>query len=282
MTIDPEVQFLVQLACLLEVSAPKPGNVSPTTGFGDARFEHYLASAAAIGPVLGSAGGRGVGDTIREAVRATRAHVKVNTNLGLILVLAPLAKAAATHRGPLRDGVREVLRDLSVADAVQAYAAIREAEPGGLGSVAEQDVRDEPSVTLREAMALAGDRDSIAREYVTDFAITFELAAPAVLAARRSGLGWMDAIVQSYLEVLAEVPDTLIARKSGRPAAEKLSRAAGEVLEAGGVRTEAGRRAVAALDRDLRDPRNQRNPGTTADLMAAAAFVVLTENGEPI
>lgn len=282
MMIDPDIQVAAQLACLFEISAPKPGNVTPTANFGDARFEHYLASAAAIGPPLAAAGSRGLGTTIRAAVLATRAYTTVNTNLGLILVLAPLAKAATTRRSPLRDGVREVLGGLSVTDAVETYAAIREAQPGGLGTVAEQDVRDEPGVTLREAMALAADRDSIAREYVTDFAITFEMAAPALAAARRSALGWWDAIVQTYLEVLAVVPDTLIARKSGRRTAEAVSRAAGEALAAGGVRTEAGRRAVAALDSDLRDPRNVRNPGTTADLMAAALFVVFREYGEPI
>lgn len=284
MMIDPDIQAAAQLACLFEISAPKPGNVTPTADFGDARFEHYLASAAAIGPALAGAGGRGLGATIRAAVRATRAYAEVNTNLGLILVLAPLAKAAAaSRRSPLRDRLGVVLERLSVADAVETYAAIREAQPGGLGTVAEQDVRDEPSVTLREAMALAADRDSIAREYVTDFAITFEMAAPALLAARRSGMGWWDAIVQTYLEVLAAVPDTLIARKSGGSAAEAVSRAAGEVLAAGGVYTEAGRRAVAALDRDLRDhSHNVRNPGTTADLMAAALFVVFREYGEPI
>ena len=282
MRIDADVQVAVQLACLLEVAAAKPGNVTPTSSFGDARYEHYLASAAAIGPPLAAVDGGGLGATIRAAVRATRACVKVNTNVGLILVLAPLARAAATHRSPLPDAVRDVLGDLSVADAIETYAAIREARPGGLGAVAEQDVRGEPSVTLREAMALAADRDSIAREYVTDFAITFEMAAPALVAARRAGMGWMDAVVQSYLEVLAEVPDTLIARKAGREAAEAVSRAAGEALAAGGVGTEAGRRAVAALDRELRDPRNTRNPGTTADLTAAALFVVLREHGEPI
>lgn len=278
---DPEIGVRAQIACLLEVSAPKPGNVTPWSGFHDSRLEHYLASAAAIGPPLAGAGGRGVGATIRAAVRDTRKYVAVNTNLGIILLLAPLAKAAAAaQRSALRESLRDVLAGLSVEDAVETYAAIRHASPGGLGVVPEQDVRQEPTLTLREVMAHAADRDTIAREYVTDFAITFARAAPVLLAARRSGLSWSDAIVQAYLEVLAETPDTLIARKLGRAAAEEVSRAAAEVLAAGGVRTKEGRRAVKELDRELRDPRNTRNPGTTADLTAAAVFVVLTECGE--
>lgn len=280
MTYDPEIAVTVQIACLLEVTAPKPGNVHPSSGFGDARFEHYLASAAAIGPAMAAAGGRGVGATIHAAVRETRKHVAVNTNLGIILLLAPLAKAAAALGGPLRRRLANVLAGLSVKDAEEAYAAIREAAPAGLGALPEQDVRERPTVTLRAAMALAADRDTIASEYVTDFGTTFEKAAPSLVAARRSGLGWSEAVVQAYLDVLAEVPDTLIARKLGKAVAQQVSHAAREALAAGGVETEEGRRAIALLDRELRDPQNERNPGTTADLMAAALFVVLTESGE--
>ncbi len=276
----PDIGVTAQIACLLEVSAPKPGNVAPSSGFDDAGLEHYLASAAAIGPPLAAGGGPGVGATIRAAVHETRKYVTVNTNLGIILLLAPLAKAAAACHRPLRISLGDVLARLTLEDAVEAYAAIREAGPGGLGIVQEQDVGQEPSVTLREAMALAADRDSIASEYVSDFAITFEKAAPALLAARWSGLGWSDAIVQAYLEVLADVPDTLIARKLGCAVAAEVSRSASDLVAMGGVRTEDGRRAVRAFDRALRTRSNERNPGTTADLMAAATFVLLMECGE--
>lgn len=276
----PDIGVTAQIACFLEVTAPKPGNVTPSSGFDEAHLEHYLASAAAIGPPLAAAGVRGVGATIRAAVHETRKYVAVNTNLGIILLLAPLAKAAAADRRSLRNRLANVLACLTREDAVEAYAAIREAEPGGLSVVPEQDVGQEPTVTLREAMALAADRDTIASEYVSDFAITFEKVAPALLAERRSGLGWSDAILQAYLEVLATVPDTLIARKLGRAAAEEVSCAAAKVVALGGARTQAGRRAVAAFDQTLREGGNKRNPGTTADLMAAATFVVLTESAE--
>ncbi len=279
---ETEIAGAVQLACLLEVSAPKPGNVSPLFGFADARFEHYLASAVAIGPPMAPAGSQSVGATIRAAVRDTRRYVASNVNLGIILLLAPLAKAAAAGGRPLRESLTAVLAALTVQDAVDAYAAIREASPGGLGEAPSQDLRQEPTVTLREAMALAADRDTIAREYVTDFAITFGETAPTLLAARRSGLGWPDAIVQTYLQLLAQVEDTLIARKLGRGAAQEVSRAASEVVGLGGVRTDEGRRAIVEFDRTLRDPKNERNPGTTADMIAAATFVVLTECGEPL
>jgi len=279
--LDPEeVTAAAQLACLLEASAPKPGNVTPTAGFHDARYEDYLASAIAIGPAIGAAGERPLGATIRAAVAATRRAVPANTNLGIVLLFAPLARAALQPGGePLRTRLAPVLATTTVLDAREAYAAIRLASPGGLGRTVEQDVACEPTVTLRDAMALAAERDAIAREYLTDFATTFEVGHPALRRARAAGLGWSDATLETYLTLLAAAPDTHVARKLGAAVAADVQGRARIVLERGGVRTPAGRDAIAALDGDLRDPRNTRNPGATADLTAAALFVALLEDG---
>ena len=274
-----EVAAAAQLACLLEVSAPKPGNVSPARHFHDTRYEDFLVSAVAIGPALARAGTRPLGSTIREAVDATARWARSNTNLGIVLLLAPLARAAVRRQGALREAVRDVLAATTVADAAEVYAAIRRARPGGLGAAASEDVAAPPSVTLRAAMGLAAGRDSVAREYVTDFAITFEIGAPALRAAREAGLDWSDAVVEAYVRLLSAVPDTHIARKLGHAAAEAVSSGARDVEHAGGVRTEAGRRALAALDAELRGPENRLNPGTTADLACAAVFVVILEDG---
>jgi triphosphoribosyl-dephospho-CoA synthase len=277
MSAREDVAAAGQLACLLEVSAPKPGNVSPGRHFHDTRFEDFLASAVAIGPALAGAGDHELGATILAAVEATARWTRSNTNLGIILLLAPLARAALTGSGSLHDDVRETLAGTTVADAAQVYAAIRRARPGGLGAAATEDVAATPTVTLREAMALAAERDSVAREYATGFDITFGIGAPALRRARASGLDWADSVVETYLRLLAEVPDTHIARKLGRAAAEAVSRSARQVVEAGGGRTEEGRRALAALDAELRDPANRHNPGTTADLTCAALYVVILE-----
>ncbi|MBA3258947.1 MAG: triphosphoribosyl-dephospho-CoA synthase, partial [Gemmatimonadales bacterium] len=177
-----EVAAAAQLACLLEVSAPKPGNISPGRDFHDTRYEDFLASAVAIGPALAAAGERPLGATIRAAVEATGRWTRSNTNLGMVLLLAPLARAARPEGGSLRQRITRVLADTTVADAEETYAAIRRARPGGLGHSAAEDVAAAPTVTLREAMALAAGRDTIAREYVTDFAVTFEVGAPSLRA----------------------------------------------------------------------------------------------------
>jgi triphosphoribosyl-dephospho-CoA synthase len=235
-----------------------------------------LRSGIALGPELGRAGERGVGETVLASVRASRDVAGANTNLGIALLLGPLARAALGG-GPLRERLGDALRALTVDDARDAYAAIRLAGAGGLEERVEHDVRDEPRVTLREAMAAAAQRDTIASEYVTDHAVTFELGLPALSGALGDGLRPRDAIVEVALRVLAAVPDTLIARKHGPEAADRVAAGARQVLTAGGVRSARGRTALAGFDASLRQDGNALNPGTTADLVTAVLFVALLE-----
>jgi len=292
-----DVASAAQLACLLEASAPKPGNVSPGRHFADARYEDFLASAVAIGGPLANAGNRSVGATVRLAVEATAQWTRSNTNLGIVLLLTPIARAAALGKGvvplfreadekkgydpfsDLRDALRRVLDDTTVADARDVYAAIRRAAPGGLGRAESQDVASEPTVTLLEAMRLAADRDAVAREYATAYDITFGTGAPALDRARSAGLSWDDAIVETFLTLLAANPDTHVSRRGGAALAAEISKQAGGALVSGGVRSASGRRAIDDMDRLMRDSRNTANPGTTADLTAAAIFVVLLGGG---
>jgi triphosphoribosyl-dephospho-CoA synthase len=279
MITPAEVAAAGQLACLLEVSAPKPGNVSPDHHFHDTRYEDFLASAVAIGPALAQVHTVTLGQTIRRAVEDTLRWTRSNTNLGIVLLLAPLARAALMSGATLRERTARVLGETTIDDAVEVYAAIRQARPGGLGRSAAEDVAGRPTVTLREAMALAAERDLVAQEYVTDFQITFESGVPTLSKARAEGLSWTDAAVETHLALLESRPDTHIARKLGLAEAEAVSRRAGEVRAAGGTRSAAGRQSLAQLDKELRDSRNRRNPGSTADLTCASLFVVILEGG---
>jgi triphosphoribosyl-dephospho-CoA synthase len=273
-----EVVRAAQLACVLEASAEKPGNITPSHDFDDTSYEDMLRSGIALGTQLGRAGERGVGETVMAAVRASRDAAGANTNLGIALLLAPLARAALTPSDRLlRERLGEVLGALTVEDARDAYTAIRLADAGGLEEPVEHDVRDEPRVTLREAMASAAQRDTIASEYVTDHAVTFELGLPVLADALGDGLRAREAIVELALRLLADVPDTLIARKRGADAAGRVAAGAREVLTAGGVRSAGGRTALAGFDASLREDGNALNPGTTADLVTAVLFVALLE-----
>lgn len=274
------IALAATLACLLEASAEKVGNVTPSRGFADARFEDFVVSAFALGPAIAGATPRGVGRAIHRAVQRTRRVTRTNTNLGMALLLAPIAAAwRSAGAGGWRRRLPAVVRGLSVADARWAYRAIRLASPGGLGRSRAADVSQSPTVTLRRAMAIAASRDSVAAEYASDFAITLRVALPALRRALARGLSVLDAIVQAHLEVMARVPDTLIARKAGVATAESVAAKARAALQAGGMRSARGRVAVRRLDRSLRDRSHRLNPGTSADLIAAALFVWLLEAG---
>jgi triphosphoribosyl-dephospho-CoA synthase len=245
--------------------------------FWDARYVDFMASAVAIGPALRDAARKSVGETILRAVRDTKRFVSTNTNLGMLLLLVPLAKAAGKpHPRRLRAAVAEVLRALTVDDARHAFEAIRLAAPGGLGDSDVHDVHAaEVRVTLLEAMRAAQGRDAVAREYVTDFEITFGTGYAALCRFLEEGRRFADAIVQTALTILARVPDTLIVRKEGLSTARAVSRQAAQVLEAGGAFSPPGREALEAFDRSIRDEEHRLTPGTTADLTTASIFVLL-------
>jgi triphosphoribosyl-dephospho-CoA synthase len=291
MKIGMEIAQLAQMACIWEACASKPGNVNRRHDFTDASLEDFLLSAIAIGPAFEHAAHFGVGETIWEAAASTCRLSRSNTNLGVILLFVPLIKACLRIAGSfgaqalkkadpasIRKSLSDVLGALTVEDARHAYSAIRMAQPGGLGRVSQSDVAEEPSITLLQAMNLAQKRDSIAREYATDYVITFEIGLPALNEAVSKADGFSRAIVQAFLEVLSRVPDTLITRKRGIESARRVSRMAKEVLKHGGVFTSKGRAELKRMDRELRDKTHNLNPGTTADLTAAAIFLYLLQN----
>ena len=264
-----------QTACIWEAVARKVGNVHRRADFADTGLTDFLLSAAAAARVFDAAAVNPVGLTVELATRATREAVGQNTNLGIILALAPLA--AAPRAVPLRGAVREVLDGLTVDDAARAYHAIRLANPGGLGTAAEQDVRQRPTIDLREAMALAADRDLIARQYANGFADVLDFGVPELTGALARTGSVEAAVVECHLRWLARFPDSLIARKCGLAVAEDVGRRASDVL-ALGLQTAEGRHAGRELDAHLRSDGNRLNPGTSADLVAASLFVVLRED----
>lgn len=270
-----EVGLAANLACILEATARKPGNVHRSLDFTDLSYVDFLVAAAAIARPMASARSVGLGRTILEAVEAARSVVSTNANLGIVLLLAPLAKADR----PDRQAVAQVLRETTVDDARLAYQAIRRAAPGGLGSVSDQDVRAEPTVNLREAMALAADRDAVARQYVHDFADVFQARE---LVGRLRGQEWPieTIIIFVFMDLLSRLPDTLIERKLGPVAAREASGRASAVLEAGWPGS--ARDRLAEFDAWLRADGHRRNPGATADLVAAALFLALLDGTIPL
>jgi triphosphoribosyl-dephospho-CoA synthase len=193
----------------------------------------------------------------------------------MLLLLAPLAKAAA--EGDLRDALPGVLAQTSIDDAEEVFRVIRLVNPGGLGRASQQDVREQPTLSLREAMALARDRDLIARQYANGFQEVLQDGVPALQRGLGHSTTLEGAIIACYVHLLSLYPDSLIARKCGLEVAEEASRRASQVLDAGWPETAAGYTAIDDFDAWLRADGHRRNPGTTADLVAACLFVALRE-----
>jgi triphosphoribosyl-dephospho-CoA synthase len=273
----PGIRESIETACAMETLARKPGNVHPEREFEDLGVADLLLAGLAAAPILAGARALGVGRAIRDAARASREVSRSNANLGVVLLLAPLA-ASDGEAGPKRSAVAATLEALSVEDARFAYEAIREAQPGGLGQVEREDVREAPTVGLLEAMRLAADRDAVARQYATGFAEVFDLGAEALAAAVHGGCGLEEAVVWCHLLWMARRPDTLIERKCGESAARESQRRAVEVLKGLGPAPSPGfldSRDVESLDAWLRADGNRRNPGASADLVAASLYVAL-------
>ena len=207
----------------------KAGNVHRFADFEDVTYLDFVLSAAAIGPVLAQAAEKRVGATILSCVQATREVVRTNTNLGIILLFAPLATVSPEEK--LRDGICRILAELDVEDARLTYEAIRLAKPGGLKQVAEQDIRAQPTGNLRDVMALAADRDLIALQYANGFAELFDDGVPTLERELTASQSWETAIIRTHMQMMARYPDTLIARKCGIDEAKEAARGAQHVLD---------------------------------------------------
>lgn len=275
----------IRVACVAEAAAPKVGNVHPQAAFDDCDFAAFCAAAEAIAPILAAPmcgdGGDSradqlpLGRRVLQAVTATRGVTSANVNLGIILLIAPLAE------GGDREGTARVLAGLTPADGADVFRAIRLANPGGVRPLQEErstaaepagkqwDVtaESESPIDLVTAMRAAADRDRIARQYATDFADFFENVVPPVREELQCGEEIGEAIVRAQLRLMAAERDTLIERKCGAEIAEQARRRAAGCC---GPSWAPERRRE--LDRWLRSEGNRRNPGTTADLIAATLF----------
>jgi triphosphoribosyl-dephospho-CoA synthase len=273
-----------EAACVLEATAHKAGNVHPDAAFRDMHVRDFYRSAAAVRWAIDMMPDASVGELIEASWAATRRVVSVNTNLGILLLFAPLVVAwrrlmwggaageqvVALWLGELP----RVLQQLNQADADCVFRTIAAAKPGGLGQVNRGDVREVPQVSLMEAMEMAEGRDRIAWQYTHRFEELFRLSN-WIEDKRGLGEAWGPLIVDLQLMLLSTAHDSLIARKNGLQVADEVMQRAAQVL----AKKESGdthwHEAWIDLDRWLRADGNRRNPGTTADLIAAALMIAL-------
>ena len=264
------------MAAMLEVSAPKPGNVSPFHSKGKTRFEHFIASASAIAPVMGriATGGFSLGQGIFHAVnRSMSAQKGGNVHLGVILLFAPISSAAGISESldlaSLRREIGEVIDSAGYQDTVYVFNAIKYAEPSGIQKEVFTEKELEQIIgrekRLKEWMKDGEEHNLIAREYARDFEISFETALPTLLNTYREGHDIFRSIVTSFITVLSRYEDSLILGKFGKEAAEDVRNRAKKVLR------DLSDESLRDFDIYLRE--KGMNPGTSADIVASALYI---------
>lgn len=270
---DRDIAAAFLAACRAELQALKPGNVHIHAGGHGMDIDHFERAATAAAPYIANPK-LSVGQRILKATDASYAATKTNVNLGIVLLCAPLAKAASEIDAGmgLRRRLAVILAMLDSDDADAAFAAIRLANPAGLGNVAQGDVRNsQAGLTLIEAMFLAQDRDRIARAYVTAYEDIFDFALPILIEARHNGVEDHLAITTLHMSLLAAFPDSHIARKHGPSAATAVQTEAHNMraLWFPGISSNSMK---TLMDFDAHLKSKGLNPGTTADFVVATLF----------
>lgn len=278
MITPKQLQTAYQQACEVELQAFKPGNVSVYSAGHGMTVEDFRRSAA-VSAVAITQPDYSLGEKIYYAIQATRAEVGCNTNLGIVLLCAPLLTAAtvAVKKGlSLRLALDQVLATTTVDDADWVFKAICLASPAGLGESQQQDVKHTAQVTLTEAMALAQARDRIALQYVTGFKDIFDFAIVRYNEAFNCFFDGSWAALSVYVALLSRYPDSHIERKYGCQHHHWVSE---QMVTLEQALTQATRLELVALlhqvDADFKS--KNINPGTTADMTVATLLVTFLD-----
>jgi triphosphoribosyl-dephospho-CoA synthase len=284
-----------------------------TTGFEGTRYEHFLASAVATTPWFKLAAEHGIAVS-REEIKVSDVRVGQiirncvldinswqyggNTLLGTVILVSPIAVAAGMTNAmkenileihQLRQNLKRVIESTKSEDAVDVYEAIRIAKPSGLGKAPELDVNDsnsvnrivKESITLYQVFKIASPYDRVCSEWINNYPLTFQVAYPYLMEQISDSKDLNKAIIHTFLKVLGEYPDTFIARKIGIEKAKEVSVKASKILELGGLETSPGRKSLHEFDLELRRSSNDLNPGTTADIVAAALALCILNGYRP-
>ena len=261
-------------ACTTEVAAPKPGNVNNFSDGHGMSIQQFVDSAHAIGPILSNPK-LSIGEMILSAVRATRDVAGCNTNLGIIILFAPLCKAIQQTEqiDQLPEQLAVILDKLDINDAKKAYQAIRLAQAGGLGQSDQQDIDSDPTVTLKQAMYMAKDRDNIALQYSNNYQQIFQTSLVNLTKMINSGESVEWAISFAYLKLLASMPDSLICRKQGLECAKKVKKKAEYIVKKVNKNKSLSQLETDIILWDKELKQKAINPGTTADMAAATLLI---------
>lgn len=257
-------------ACMAELQALKPGNVHVFADGHGMTIYDFIKSADVSASSIAQAD-LTVGQRIFCAVEATQQAVGMNTNLGLVLLCAPLIQAALHRNGAqnFQQSLSNTLSQLTIDDAILAGQAIVLANPAGLGSANENDVNQTSTVTLLEMMRSAQSRDHIAWQYANDFSdvLEFGLMRYTEAMAKWQNQAW--ATTALYLGFMANQLDSHIIRKYGKTLASAVMIEAKEIEASYWATDNPKLVQQKLLDWDASLKIRKINPGTSADLTVA-------------
>lgn len=273
------IQNAYQTACLDELQALKPGNVHIFADGHDMDISHFISSAEASAPAICQSN-ISVGERIFEAVKQTQQAVNMNTNLGILLLCAPLVHTAMQFVGEskpevsvLRDSLQETLVNLSVEDGLAASKAIVLASPAGLGDRHELDVQARPQVSLLALMQAAQEDDRIALQYANGYTDLFEFGLEYLLSGLEQWERPAWATSWLYLNYLCAFRDTHLLRKYGDELADVVMTEAHALKQDWLQKGHPKYLKRALLDWDQSLKRRRLNPGTSADLTVTTLLI---------
>jgi len=279
MAISAKIAQAYRNACMVELEALKPGNVHVFADGHGMTIHDFIKSADASAAVIVQEN-LSVGERVFQSVKATQIAVGMNTNLGIILLCAPLIHAAL-HVNQISDGVNQnlqqrldlTLSQLTVKDATLTGQAIVLANPGGLGNSNVNDVHEPSSVSLLEMMASAQDKDRIAWQYANGFTDVFDFGLPHYNKAMHKWNNQAWATTALYLGFLARQLDSHVIRKYGEALAKEVMQEAIDLqsLYWATENPKLVQKHLLAWDASLK-ARNI-NPGTSADLTVVCLLV---------
>ena len=269
-----DLTTLVYDCFICDINALKPGNVGRHGAGHGMDCADFIKSAQVVTPILCNRR-LGLGKRILSSVEATLGAVHCNTNLGMVLLIAPIIRVfeQLVSPGDFQDLIKPTLMSLEQQEAQDIFAAIRLANPGGLGKVDKYDVNSPLDIDIYSAMDAAKERDLIALQYANGYREIVNLGIKCLqnYHNRWNSVEW--SVVACYLMYMASFPDSHIRRKHGIEIAEQVREKTIPVWErfADYDNPGAARGVLTMFDKELKE--SEINPGTCADLTVASLLL---------
>ena len=271
--IEKEIEKSYLHACHFDINCIKPGNVNIHTSHTDMTAEDFITSYTVTSKIIASPN-LSLGERIENSIIATKKDVKANTNLGIILLCSLFSQSLSLKKDTiLSEAIRDVVLNCEKLDLSKICNAITIANPGGLGTHEQYDVRSDINISLSELMQISSEYDQISRQYSLFFEDIFNFIIPNLHKSLSMIPDIKLAISYTFLKTLAKYPDSHISRKYGDKIAKKTSNEAYDLIKIldGDTRHESWGTNLMSLDKHFKMARV--NPGATADLLVVSMMI---------